>query len=425
MSRAQEPGPLGAGAARPGERAGPGPQPFGRVAAAVEDPRPVEEEAQPGLRLGRPQVRRAQQREHRGPVELARGGERRADVADEREGGEGAGKLSGERHPDAFEGGRQPLEDAARGDEGDVGRREPVVEKGSGESRRRVELRVVGRGGQPHHPPLRHRARGREPDLEVAPDRELVERLEPAQPGLRRRRPGRLLGEERDAGQDPSRAHGQRRAEVEGGTGGGEEPLQDEEAEVVGLLRAGAAFGRDGGGPERTGGVERVPLREPVLVAGERRGGGEEPLADASGSGGGGGAEVGRGDLGGPKLGEHPRGRSCSAPSRARAVEQPGVARGVEGQEPLGEGGQEGAAVPGGGEEAGREVGERGHARPEEEAVLRVAEAALDPGLPERCGDDDEIGHWGGRIRGGADYGAFGRRTVRAADHREDGACGA
>jgi len=37
----------------------------------------------------------------------------------------------------------------------------------------------------------------------------------------------------------------------------------------------------------------------------------------------------------------------------------------------------------------------------EEEAVLRVAEAALDPGLPERGGDEDEIGHWGRRYAAG------------------------
>ena len=62
----------------------------------------------------------------------------------------------------------------------------------------------------------------------------------------------------------------------------------------MGLLRAGAALGGDGRGPERAGGVEGVPAGEPVLVAGERRGGGEEPLAQSSGRGGGGAPEIGR-----------------------------------------------------------------------------------------------------------------------------------
>ena len=233
-----------------------------------------------------------------------------------------------------------------------------------------------------------------------------MERLDPAQPGFRGGGTGGLLGEEGDACQDPPGSRGQRRAEVEGGAGGGEEPLQDEEAEVAGLLGDGAAPGGDCGGTEGAGRVEGASMRQQVLVGVERRGCGEEPLAHASGSGGGGGAEVGRGDLGGAKLGEEAGGCPPGA-ARSRGLagtgEQAGVTGGGEGEETLGEGCEDGAPVCRGGEEAGGEVGERGHARPEEEAVLRVAEATLDPGLPERGGDDDEIGHWGWRIRGGAD----------------------
>ncbi len=400
---AEESGALRAGGAGAGEHGGTGPEPFRRVAAAVEDPGAVEEEAEAGQRLGGAEVRGAQEREQRGPVEFTRGGEGGADVADQRDAGKRAGRRGGERHAQACEGFRQSLQDPPRGDDGDVGRGEAPVEEGSGEAGRGVALRVVGRGGQPDHPPPGDGAGRREPDLEVALDGELVERLDPAQPGLRGDGSGRLLGEEGDAGQDPPGPRNQRRAQVEGGAGGGEEPFQDEEAEVAGLLGEGAALGGDGCGTEGAGRVEGVAIGEQVLVGGERGSGGEEPFADASGCGGGGGAEVGRGDLGGAKLGEEARGGPACAVARTGAGEEAGVAGGGEGEEALGEGRQDGAPVRRGGEEAGGEVLEGRDARTEEEAVLRVAEAALDPGFPERVGDDDEIGHWGGRIRGGAD----------------------
>ena len=437
---AEERGAFRAGGAGPGEHGGTGPEPFGRIAAAVEDPGAVEEEAEAGQRLGGAQVRGAEEREQRGPVEFTRGGEGGADVADQRDGGEGAGRRGGERHAEACEGFRESVQDPSRGDDGDVGRGEALVEEGSGEAGRGVALRVVGRGGKADHPPPGDGAGRREPDLEVALDRELVERLDPAQPGFRGGGTGRLLGEEGDAGQDPPGPRGQRRAEVEGGAGGGEEPLQDEEAEVAGLLREGAALGGDCGGTEGAGGVEGVAMREQVLVGGERRGGGEEPLADASGSGGGGGAEVGRGDLGGAKLGEEARGGpSGAARSRAapRAEVWPAPSRRPESR----------AAA------RARKRSARGV-----RMVRRSAAAARRPGA--RCGSVETRGPkrrpscasqrrrstldfrsavgtttrsdtgMGGYVvgltprRGARSAEGAPGRTVRAADHREDGAWG-
>ena len=126
--------------------------------------------------------------------------------------------------------------------------------------------------------PLRHRTLGREADLDIATDGELVERLDPAQPGLDRCGAGRLVGQEGNAREDAAGAGCERRPEVEGRPGGGEEALQHEEAEVARLLRAGPALGGGGGGAERTGRVEGVPVGEPLLVGGEGVGGCDEPL---------------------------------------------------------------------------------------------------------------------------------------------------
>ena len=278
---AEERGPLPFGPPGTRQRRGPGAQPLLRVAAAVEDPGPVEEEAEIGNGLGGTEVGRAEEREDGGPVDLPCRRQRGPDVLHDREARERAGDLRRQGHSQTSEGSRERLQDPARREHGDVGWREPVLEQGGGEARRRVALGLVGRGRQPHHPAPCHGSRGRELDVEVAEDRELVQRLDPAQPGVHRRRPGRLLGEERHAREDAARPRRERSAEVEGRAGGGQESLQHEETEVVRLLRTGATRSGTRGGPERTRGVERVPFGEPVLVAGESGGGGGEPLGDA------------------------------------------------------------------------------------------------------------------------------------------------
>ncbi len=161
------------------------------------------------------------------------------------------------------------------------------------------------------------------------------------------------------------------------------------------------------GGPERACGVEGVARGETVQVVLERGGGCEEPGADPGRRAGGGTAEVLRRDLGGPEFGDE----ACRGPSRTathagcggdgRGAEEAGGAGRVEREESLRQRREEDAPIPGRGEESRDQAGERRHARTEQEAALRVAEAALGPGFPERGGDDDEIGHRGEDTRWG------------------------
>ena len=224
-----------------------------------------------------------------------------------------------------------------------------------------------------------------------------MHRLDAAEPGHDRRRRLGLAGKEGDAREDAARPGDQRGAEVEGGTGRRQEPLEHQEPEVAQVLRDGAPGRCVGGRAEGPGRVERVSGSQAGLVGVERGGGRLEPLPHPARCSRRGSAQVAGPDLALPELGEQPdRGAAGAAPD-GRLGHEARLPDGVEGQDPLRERAEERPAVACGGQEPGNELVERDHPHPEQGAALGVAQAALGPGLPERGGDDDEIGH---RVRG-------------------------
>ena len=388
---------------RAGEESRPAPQPLLRIAAPVERTGAVEQEAQARMRIGRAQVRRCEERLDGRPVDRTRRPERGAQVSNQGMVRERAGPVDGQRDAEPVERTREQGQHTRGSEYGDLAGLERVLEQGRREARRGIALLGVAGRWQPHHPAPGDRTGGRELDADVALDRELVERFDAAQPGLGRRGAPRLLREDGYAREYPPRPGRQRHPQVERGTRRGEETFQDQQAEVARLLRHGPPARRVGSRAERPGRVERAQLAEPFLVPRERQGGRLEPLRHAPPFRRGRRPEVGGSHLAASQLGDEPRRSARGTTRRPGTADEAGVAGRPQGEQPLRQGAEHGPAIPGGGEQPRDEPAQRGHPGAEEHPSLRVAEAALDPGLPELGGDDDENRTPIRRIRRGSD----------------------